>query len=64
MSNVHSRAGRPRAGWLSPLILLIALVSSVPGAVSARAQSLAAVPVRYDVVSNTIYIGENYTDPA
>ena len=28
-----------------------------------RAQSLAAVPVRYDVVSNTIYIGEAYTDP-
>jgi parallel beta-helix repeat protein len=36
----------------------------LPIAGAARAQSLAAVPVRYDAASNTIYIGENYSDPA
>jgi len=64
MPNILFCCGRPRAGWLSPIIILIALVSSMPVMGSARAQSLAAVPVRYDAVSNTIYIGEDYTDPA
>ncbi len=64
MTNILSRGDRPLAGWLSPLILLIALVTALPIASAARAQSLAAVPVRYDVASNTIYIGENYNDPA
>jgi parallel beta-helix repeat protein len=64
MTNILSCSGRPLAGWLSALILLIALVSVLPIAGAARAQSLAAVPVRYDVASNTIYIGEDYSDPA
>jgi len=64
MTNILFCCGRPRAGWRSPLIVLLALMAILPIAGAARAQSLAAVPVRYDVASNTIYIGEDYTDPA
>src|SRR5207249_9727006 len=64
MTNILSCPGRWLAGWLAPLMLLIALVAGLPIAGAARTQSLAAVPVRYDVASNTIYIGENYNDPA
>src|SRR6476620_701937 len=64
MTNLLSYSDRTNAGWLPALILLIALVTALPIAGAARAQSLAAVPVRYDVASNTIYIGEDYSDPA
>src|SRR5215212_6028775 len=64
MINFPSRGGHPLVGWLSAPVLLIALMSTLPITGATRAQSLAAVPVRYDVASQTIYIGENYSDPA
>ena len=57
MINFLSRGGHPLAGWLSAPVLLIALMTTLPIAGATRAQSLATVPVRYDVASQTIYIG-------
>src|SRR5215213_2570966 len=64
MINFLSCGGHPLAGWLPAPVLLIALMTTLPLAGATRAQSMAAVPVRYDVASQTIYIGENYSDSA
>jgi parallel beta-helix repeat protein len=67
MINQLFRLSHPRrglAGWMSLLILLIGPIAALPIPQATRAQSLAAVPVHYDSASNTISVGENYSDPA
>jgi hypothetical protein len=59
---VHTRPSRivaPTSLWLA-LAMLAALL---PGRTTPQALA-AAAPVHYDAASNTIYIGEDYADPA